>query len=111
MKHIVLALVAVGIGLFGSALLLAQRSTQPQEIYKILGISVEGNSLADPSAIIANTGLKVGDEFVLPGDQIGSAIRKLWSLKIFDDVQIAIDRKLEQGVYLVVKVHELPKYD
>ena len=84
---------------------------QPQDVYKILGISVEGNTLADPGAIIANTGLKVGDEIVLPSDQIGQAVRKLWQLKIFEDVQIAIDRKLGNGLYLLVKVKELPRYE
>ena len=85
--------------------------TQPQEVLKILGISIEGNTLADPAAVIANSGLKVGDEITIPGDQVGQAIRKLWALNIFADVQIAIDRKIGNGVYLVFKVKELPRYD
>lgn len=89
----------------------AQRSQEPQEIYKILGISVEGNTLADPAAIIANTGLKVGEEIILPSDKIGQAVRKLWQLKIFEDVQIAIDRKAGNGLYLVIKVKELPRFE
>jgi outer membrane protein insertion porin family len=100
----------VGIGFFHPGHLFAQRP-QPQEIYKILGISVEGNVLADAVAVISNSGLKAGDEIILPGDQIGQAIRKLWLLKIFDDVQIAIDRKVGNGVYLVIKVREYPRYE
>lgn len=91
--------------------LFAQRSTQPQEVYKILGISVEGNTLAEPSAIIANTGLKIGNDLVFPGDQVAQAVRSLWKLKIFSDVQIAIDRKVGDGIYLLVKVKEFPRYD
>jgi len=89
----------------------AQRRAQPQEVYKILGISVEGNSLADPAAVIANSGLKIGDEFIVPGDQIAQAIRRLWGLRLFEDVQISIDKKVGNGVYLVVAVKELPRYD
>lgn len=93
-----------------SSLMFAQRGPT-QEVFKILGISVEGNSLADPAAVIVNTGLKVGDEFVLPGDQMGQAIRKLWSLGIFEDVQIAVEKKVGNGVFLVIRLKELPRYD
>jgi outer membrane protein insertion porin family len=111
MENVLLAVVIVGIVLCSSTRLEAQRSQQPQEVYKVLGISVEGNTHADPAAIIANTGLKVGDELLLPSDQVGQAVRKLWLLKIFDDVQISIDRKVGNGLYLVVKVKELPRYE
>ena len=112
MKQVLFVLLVVAMGLFSTPCLFAQRSpSQSQEVYKILGISVDGNSIADPAAIIANTGLKVGDEILVPGDQVGQAVRRLWSLKIFEDIQIAIDRKVGNGVYLVVKVKELPSYE
>ncbi|MBM2839608.1 MAG: yaeT [Bacteroidetes bacterium] len=106
-----LVVVAAGLTLCGLSNLFAQRTQQPQEVYKILGVSVEGNTLADPSAIIANTGLKIGEEIVLPSDQISQAVRKLWQLRIFEDVQITIDRKIGNGLYLLVKVKELPRYE
>ncbi|HET6272896.1 MAG TPA: POTRA domain-containing protein, partial [Bacteroidota bacterium] len=110
MKKILLVLVTAGIGLSSASHLFAQR-TQPQEVYKILGLSVEGNTLADPAAIIANTGLKVGDEITVPGDQVSQAVRKLWLLKIFEDIQIAIERKVGSGVFLSIKVKEYPRYE
>jgi outer membrane protein insertion porin family len=110
MRTMVMAVVAAGVVLFSSSHLYAQR-TQPQEVYKILGISVEGNNLADPAAIIANTGLKNGDEILFPGDQIAQAIRKLWLLRIFEDVQISIDRKVGDGVFLLIKVKERPRFE
>lgn len=101
---------AAGMFLIATSTLHAQR-TEPQEVYKILGIAVEGNSLADPVAVIANSGLKVGDEFVLPGDQIGQAVRKLWSLGIFHEIRISIDRKVGDGVYLLITLKELPRFE
>ncbi len=109
-RLLVLAVAAIAM-VFSASHLFAQRSSQPQEVYKILGISVEGNSLAEPSAVIANTGLRIGDDITVPGDQVGQAIKKLWQLKIFSDVQIAVDRKVGDGVYVVVKVTELPRYE
>ncbi len=50
------------------------QAQQRQEVYKILGISVEGSRFGDPSAIIANTGLRVGDEITIPGEQTRTAI-------------------------------------
>ncbi|MBM2845235.1 MAG: yaeT [Bacteroidetes bacterium] len=110
MKKILLVLVTAGIGLSSASHLFAQR-TQPQEVYKILGLSVEGNTLADPAAIIANTGLKVGDEITVPGDQVSQAVRKLWLLKIFEDIQIAIERTVGSGIFLSIKVKEYPRYE
>jgi outer membrane protein insertion porin family len=110
MKTFVMGLAVAVCGLLSASSAFAQRS-QPQEVYKILGISVEGNSLADPGAVIANSGLKLGDEITVPGDQVTQAIRKLWSLRIFEDIQIGIDRKVGQGVYLVITVKEFPRYE
>jgi outer membrane protein insertion porin family len=108
-KHL-LIVTAVLLGLIVPIHARAQR-TQPQEVYKILGVSVEGNVLADPAAIIANSGLKMGDELLLPSDQIGQAVRKLWSIRLFDDISIGIDRKAGNGVFLVIRVKELPRFE
>lgn len=79
--------------------------------YKILGISVEGNKSADASTIISSSGLKVGDEIQIPGDQTLNAIRQLWNLNIFSDVKIIDDRKVADGVFLLIKVDEYPRLE
>jgi outer membrane protein insertion porin family len=79
--------------------------------YKILGISVEGNQSANPQTIITNSGLKVGDEIQIPGDQTLTAIKRLWALNIFSDVQIIIDKQLADGVFLLIKVSEYPRVE
>ena len=106
----VLVMLVVGILLSAPLHLYAQQAPS-REVHKILGISVEGNTFADPAAIIANSGLKVGDEILIPGDQAGQAIRKLWSLRLFETVEIAIDRKMGDGVYLLITVKEFPRFD
>ena len=79
--------------------------------FKILGISVEGNKSADASTIIANSGLKVNDEIQIPGDQTLNAIKQLWSLNIFSDIQIAIDKQIQDGVFLKIIVKEQPRFE
>ncbi|RKY94798.1 MAG: outer membrane protein assembly factor BamA [Ignavibacteriae bacterium] len=84
---------------------------ETQKSYKILGISVEGNKSADAATIIANSGLRVGDEIQIPGDQTLNAIRQLWSLNIFSDVQIIKEQEINDGVFLLIKVVEYPRLE
>ena len=79
--------------------------------FKILGIAVEGNKSADAATIIANSGLKVNDEIQIQGDQTLNAIKQLWSLNIFADIQIAIDKQIQDGVFLKIIVKEQPRFE
>ncbi|MDI6765922.1 MAG: outer membrane protein assembly factor BamA [Bacteroidota bacterium] len=84
------------------------------ERFRILGVSVEGNNPttgAESGAIITNSGLKIGDEITIPGDEIRQAIQKLWALRLFSDIQIVIENKIDNGVYLLIKVKEYPRLD
>lgn len=82
------------------------QTAQPQGV-KVLGVRVEGAKTADDGLILANSGLVVGKEVV--GDDIQRAIRRIWSLNLFRDVEVLIERELPQGVYFVIKVEEYPR--
>lgn len=90
--------------------LLGQPQQKP-EVFKILGISVEGQKSGEPSAIIANTGLKVGEEITIPGEQTRLAIQRLHNLRLFDDVQIFIENRVQDGVFLLIKLKENPRLE
>ncbi len=82
------------------------------ETLKILGISVEANRSGtgtDNDAIIANTGLTVGEEIQVPGERIRQAMQRLWALKIFSDIRITVEQRLENGIYLLITVTEYPR--
>jgi len=98
---------------FLAATVLAQQQDQPvrRETVRILGISVEGNVSADPAAVIANSGLKVGDEITLPGEELRQAINRLWALRVFADIQIAAENRVGNGVYLLISVKEHPRLE
>ncbi len=101
-KNIVLILTLI----FSTSLIAQQAQT-----YKILGLSVEGNKSADASTIISSSGLKIGDEIQIPGDQTLNAIRQLWALNIFSDVQIINERQVDDGIFLLIKVEEYPRLE
>ncbi|MBI5729555.1 MAG: outer membrane protein assembly factor BamA [Ignavibacteriales bacterium] len=93
-------------------ILLGQVNAQTQKVnYKILGISVVGNKSADAATIIANTGLKIGDEISIPGDQTNSAIKRLWNLGIFQNAEIIIEKKIDDGIFLQIKIKEYPRLE
>jgi len=79
--------------------------------YKILGVSVEGNTSADARTIVANSGLKIGEEIQIPGDQTIGAIKQLWSLNIFSNVEVLIEKELTDGAFLLIKVEEFPRIE
>jgi outer membrane protein insertion porin family len=90
----------------------AQKSAP--ETYHIAGISVEGNrpgTGTEPTAIVSNSGLKIGEDISIPGDEIHKAIERLWALKIFSDIQILIENKISNDVYLLIRVKEYPRFD
>ncbi|MBN1349933.1 outer membrane protein assembly factor BamA [candidate division KSB1 bacterium] len=76
---------------------------------KVLGLTVEGNVTADSSIIVMNSGLTVGRE--ITGDDLQLALKQLWSLNIFSDIQIILDQKIGENVYLTIKVKEYPRLD
>jgi outer membrane protein insertion porin family len=76
---------------------------------KILGLSVEGNKTVDASMIRLSSGLNVGSE--VTGDGIQEAIKQLWRLSLFSDIQILVDRELADGAYLVIHVVEYPRLE
>ena len=102
----------MSLSLFVGCTLLFSQSTSPQvKQYKILGISVEGNKSAETAAIVANSGLKLGDEISVPGEQTRTAINRLWALRIFSDIEVDIENTVGNGAYLLLKVKEHPRLD
>lgn len=96
--------------MFLPAVIYSQNRTAQK--YRILAINVEGydiHSGTDKNAIITNSGLKIGDEISLPGEETRQAIQRLWALRIFSDIQILIENKVKDGVYLLIKVKEYPR--
>lgn len=86
-------------------------SQQQAKVYKVLGISVTGNKTADANAIISASGIKVNDEIQVPGDKTINAIKNLWALNIFKDVQLLIDKEIGDGIFLLIKVEEYPRLE
>ncbi len=78
--------------------------------FEIGGIKVTGAKFSDANAIISITGLRVGDKIKIPGTDIPHAIKALWKLRLFTDIEIVEEKKIGDVIFLEIKVTELPRF-
>ncbi len=76
---------------------------------KLLGVTVEGNKTADATIIQINSGLTPGKE--ITSDDIQNAIKNLWSLNMFSQIEILLDKEVAGGMYLTTRVKEYPRLE
>lgn len=77
--------------------------------FEIGGVKVTGAYFSDENAIIAIAGFRVGDKVRIPGGEIPRAIKSLWNLKLFTDVQIVKEKTIGDIVFLEIRVQERPR--
>jgi len=77
--------------------------------YEIGGIKVVGADYSDDNAIISIAGFKVGDKIRIPGPEVQKAIKNLWKLRLFTDVQIIKEKTIGDIVFLEIVVEERPR--
>lgn len=112
MKRIQFILVFVSC--FSSIAVMAQDSLSiidysNQKDYEIGGIEVSGANFSDDNAIISIAGFRVGDKIRIPGPDIPQAIKNLWKLRLFTDVQIYMTKTVGDVVFLEIAVQERPR--
>ncbi|HEB84989.1 MAG TPA: outer membrane protein assembly factor BamA, partial [Bacteroidetes bacterium] len=73
------------------------------------GVRVTGAVTADPGLIIANSGLVVGKE--VKGEDIQKAIRRIWGLNLFSNVEILLEREVADGGFFLIQVQEYPRLE
>ena len=75
--------------------------SSPKE-YEIAEIRVEGVQFLDNNALISLSGLRVGDKIKVPGDEISTAIKKLWKQGIIGSVNISAEKIEGDKIWLVL---------
>ncbi len=82
---------------------------QKNKKYMIGGISVKGNQTISEQSILIFSGLNTGQKVKIPGDKLSSAIKKLWTSKLFSNVEVFVTQMDKNVVYLEIDVSELDK--
>lgn len=80
------------------------------KVYEIGGIEVSGARYSDPNALISISGLKIGTTVKIPGAEIPRAIKRIYDLHLFENVEV-IQERLEDGViFLRMNIQERSRY-
>ncbi len=72
--------------------------------YVIGGIDVKGAVGVSPGMVTSLAGLSVGQNITIPGENISSAIKKLWEQDFFSDVSISVSNITNGQVFLIIEV-------
>lgn len=74
--------------------------------YEIGGIVVDGAIITDVERIISYTGLRRGSEITIPGSDISNAIKKLWEVNNYSDINIYADKIIGNTIFLRISLKE-----
>ena len=74
--------------------------------YEIGGILVDGAVITDVERIISFSGLRRGKEITIPGNDISSAIKKLWEVNNYSDINIYADKITGNTIFLRISLKE-----
>lgn len=78
------------------------------KMYTVKDVRISGLKFLDSNTLMAVAGLRVGDQAMIPGGYISSAMTKLWNMRNFSDVVITAEIEGDE-VVLLVQLQERPR--
>lgn len=77
--------------------------------YTIKDIVITGVKYLQTNYLVNMSGLAIGQEIQVPGEEIGQAIDKFWSLGLFSDVKVIASKIDGRDIYLEIQLVEQPR--
>jgi len=77
--------------------------------YILADVKVIGKISYNEQTVVTFAGLEKGQKIVVPGEQISTAIKKLWKLGLFNEIDTFVDRIEGDSIYINMHISELPK--
>ncbi len=77
--------------------------------YTIGGIAVEGVKNYDDYLLIGLSGLSVGQQITLPGEEITQAVKRFWKNGLFSNVRIEVDSLVSNKAFLHIYLTQRPR--
>jgi len=78
--------------------------------YEIGGVKVVGAINRDNNAIANLSGLLVGKKIQIPGQDIANAVKNLWKVKLFTDIEIILEKTVGDIAFLEIHLTERPTF-
>lgn len=76
--------------------------------YILGGLEVTGVKSYNEQTVKTYTGLRIGQEIRIPGEETSAVIKKLWGLELFSDIQFYITKIEGDQVFLELEIKERP---
>ncbi|MCD2260345.1 BamA/OMP85 family outer membrane protein [Psychroserpens luteolus] len=93
-----------------SNIVVAQQSDFNQgKKYILEEVTVTGNTSYNPGTIVSFSRLKIGEEIVIPGEQISNAIKKLWDSNLFSSIDVYLAKTEGNKAFLEINLIDLPE--
>ena len=80
-----------------------------QQDVTLLGVEVEGNTLAAETMIRYTSGLRQNE--LINVTDFSRAVKRLWQLGLFKDVQIIIDKETSEGLLYLYMLKRIQYWD
>ncbi len=77
--------------------------------YTIGDVTVSGNTSFSSQTVVTYSGLRKGQEIIIPGEKISAAIKKLWSSNLFSNIDIYITKIEGDNIFLEIQLIDLPE--
>ncbi|MCO6162196.1 outer membrane protein assembly factor BamA [Flavobacterium sp. NRK F7] len=77
--------------------------------YILGGVEVTGKIKYSEQTVVTFSGLEKGQRIVVPGEDISTAIKKLWKLGLFSDVNFYVNNIKGDSIFLELNLIESPK--
>ena len=89
----------------------AQETKTPEagKQYTLADVDVTGKITYNKQTVITFAGLEKGQSIMVPGDEISNAIKKLWKLGLFNDINFYMNRVQNDSILLELSINEIPK--
>ena len=77
--------------------------------YILADVEVTGKVSYNQQTVVTFSGLEKGQNIMVPGEEISTAIKKLWKLGLFSDVNFYITKIEGDSIFLELNLNESPK--
>ena len=95
--------------LYSSSLFAQDTKLESGKQYILAKIDVTGKISYNEQTVTTFTGLEKGQQIIVPGQDISNAIKKLWKLGLFSDVNFYVNKIEGDSIFLELNINELPK--
>lgn len=109
LKTYIKQLFTLVIFIFSNVVLAQQLNFNEGKIYTLEEVTVTGNTNFSEQTIISYSGLRKGEEIVIPGEEISNAIKKLWNSKLFNSIDIYLVKTEGNKAFLEINLADLPE--